>query len=401
MDKQLLKYVGILVGLLFIVIIFLIIFNGGSGKHTYTYDKIEEKMVKAAKNYVADKKKLNIDVLPDSPYSDPTELTANQLANDGYMKSLSEYVADDVKCVGSVKIYNAGNNKYDYVPELDCGVKHQSMKLADKVIEDNEGGTTIGSGLYQRINGEFIVDDRELNMFNSDDYEYVFRGDDVNNFIKIDDNLWRIVSIDSENNMLLIFNSRAQKATVWDDRYNEEIAKYQGINNYEDNGLESSIYKTLKEFYNGTLTLDSREELSEKMYHYMVPMDLCIGKRSEQDEDISGKLECSVILEDQYVGLLPAYYFMSASLDPNCNTLTSKSCGNYNYLTEFDDYWWLLTADSESSNSVYNVETNYVELSLCSYKSSVKPTIMLGSRAVFQEGDGSLDNPYQIKYYNE
>ena len=130
-------------------------------------------------------------------------------------------------------------------------------------------------------------------------------------------------------------------------------------------------------------------------------MNLCIGKRSVEDTDISGNVECSVILEDQLVGLLPAYYYMSASLDPNCETITSKSCGNFNYLSQFDDFWWLMTANSANTNEAYTVSKKYAEASLCNYKADIRPTIKLGSRAVYLEGDGSKDNPYQIRFYNE
>ena len=33
--------------------------------------------------------------------------------------------------------------------------------------------------------------------------------------------------------------------------YNEQVAKYQGVNTYEQNGLESTAYKAVKDFYNG------------------------------------------------------------------------------------------------------------------------------------------------------
>ena len=31
----------------------------------------------------------------------------------------------------------------------------------------------------------------------------------------------------------------------------------------------------------------------------------------------------------------------------------------------------------------------------------VRPIIKLGSRAVYKSGDGTLDNPYEVKFYNE
>lgn len=400
MDKKLIRYVAIFVGVVILLMILMLIFNSASGGTKYSYEKIEDKLVNAAKKYVEAKKKQNIDILPESPLSDPLYLSATVLANEGYIKDLSEYAKDETTCVGGVNIYNAGDGNYDYIPELTCGTYHETVKLVDKIISDNDSGVTHGSGLYLRVDGKFITDEQDL-YTSSEDLEYVFRGDDVNNYVKIDDNVWRIVSIDANNDMLLIFNEHSQRAIAWDDKYNEEEAKYQGVNTFESNGLESTAYKAIQEFYNGTLVLKDRETYSPKTKYLTVPMNLCIGKRSVEDTDISGNVECSVILEDQLVGLLPAYYYMSASLDPNCETITSKSCGNFNYLSQFDDFWWLMTANSANTNEAYTVSKKYAEASLCNYKADIRPTIKLGSRAVYLEGDGSKDNPYQIRFYNE
>ena len=399
MDKKMIKYVAILVGLIVLTILFLLITNSIKGGVKYSYEDIETKLVTAAKKYVENKKKNNINVLPDAE-GDSFTLSANTLINEDYLDDLSSYAKDDVVCNGSVEIFNAGNNNYDYVPNLICGnVYRTSVKLAEKVVEDNDSGVTQGSGLYQRVNGKFVTDYSDLTGGGSDSFEYVFRGDDVNNYVKIDDNLWRIVAIDDSDNVLLIFNSHSQRAMAWDEKYNEDVNKYHGINTYESNGLESNAFKSVNEFYGETVVLRDREVYSPKTKYLITPMDLCIGKRSPDDSDLSGKSECSVILENQKMGLLPAYYYMSASLDSGCTSVVSKNCGNYNYLSQFDDYWWLLTANSENTNEAYTVSKKYVESSLCNYKADIRPIIKLGSRVLYSDGNGTLSNPYTVKYY--
>ena len=152
-------------------------------------------------------------------------------------------------------------------------------------------------------------------------------------------------------------------------------------------------------FYNGEVVLMDKEPYSEKTRYLTVPMSLCVGKRNQTDSDISGSIECQTILENQYVGLLPAYYYMSASLDDSCNSIVSKNCGNYNYLSYFDDYWWLLTANSENTNEAYNISRKFAESTLCSSRSNIRPIIMLGSRAIYDSGDGTENNPYIVKYF--
>ena len=401
MDKKLMKYGIYLFGALIVIIILALLFNTATGGSKLTYDKIEEKMVTAAKKYVASKKNQGIDILPESPLSDSSYLSANLLVNEGYLKDISEYAKDETICVGGVNIYNAGDNRYDYNPELTCGSFYETKKLVDKVLSDNDNGITHGSGLYIKSNGKFITDENELNIVNADEIEYVFRGDSVNNYVKIDDNLWRIVSIDNSNNLLLIFNEHSQRSIAWDDKYNENSGKYQGINNFENNGLESTSYKAIKDIRDGVLVLKDREKYSEKNNYLSVPMDLCVGKRSANEKDKSGKVECQKVLENQMIGLLPAYAYMSASLDPNCDTITSKNCGNFNYLSSFDNYWWLLTANSGNTNEAYTVSKKYAESVYCNYKADIRPTIKLGARAIYQDGNGTLDSPYTIKFYGD
>lgn len=397
MDKKMIKYVCILVGLLilgfFILWLSSQLKNGGAGKK-YTYNDVENKIAEAAKKY-ADK---NPGILP-TALGTSTILSTSSLIDNGYLKDLSSYISDDVNCNGSVEIFMAGNDIYNYIPELICGTKYETSKLVNKVLEDNNYGEIQGPGLYLRVDGRFVDDYNEL-VTNTgvDDFEYIFRGDSVNNYVKIDDNVWRIISIDSYNNMLMIFDSHTQKVSAWDDRFNDSVNKNQGINNYSLNRIDSRIKTVVDDFYNGNVALEDRIAYSDKTKYLTVTMDLCIGKRSKETSDLTGVEECSDVLENQYVGLLPAYYYMSASLDPGCTSIVSKNCGNFNYLSDFDDYWWLLTANSENSYESYVVSKKYVEPSLCSYKASVKPIIKIGSRAIYESGNGSASDPYVIKF---
>jgi len=396
MDKSMYKYVGILVGLLVLVIVFMWFTSLISNGRTYTYEEVEAKLVEATKRYVEDYP----GVLPSTPNTSNT-ISASALIENGYIKDLSSYTKDEtVICNGSVDIFLSNLDNYNYVPSLYCGAKYETIKLADKVAADNDYGVVSGSGLYQRVNGKFITDEQDLsNTGSADTFEYVFRGDEVNNYVKIDENYWRIVSISDTNDIYMIYVGTVQKSSPWDDRYNELVDKNQGINVYEDSGIKSRVMQKVEEFYNGEVILKNKEPYSEKTKYLITPMDICVGKRSTTATDISGKIECSKILEEQYVGLLPAYYYMSASLDDNCTTIVSKSCGNYNYFSDFDDYWWLLTANEEITNEAFAVSQKSVDTFYCSNKSSVRPTILLGSRAAYESGSGTYEDPYIVKYF--
>ena len=185
MDKKMYKYIAILLGLIVLLVIFMWLTNLITGGSKLSYVGLEEKMVSATKKYV--EKYPN--VLPSSPNSSIT-ISSTNLINEGYINELNSYLNNEnIICNGSVEIFLSNDDYYDYVPNLSCGNLYSSIKLYDKVIADNEYGIVSGSGLYQRVNGEFILDENKLtDPGNSESFEYVFRGDEVNNFVKIDDN---------------------------------------------------------------------------------------------------------------------------------------------------------------------------------------------------------------------
>ncbi len=398
MDKKMFKYVGIFVIVLVVFVLFALISNFLTGGAKYSYSKIEEKMVAAAKKYVKDMPGIIDGASPNSS----TTISSLVLVDKGYLKDLSSLAKDDVICAGEVIVYKTLDGVIDYAPNLRCGNKYESMSLANQVIKDNGGGVINGAGLYQRVDGKFVTDYYDLsNSSSSSSFEYVFRGDNVKNYVKFDDNIYRIVAIDENNNLTLIFNSYLRKFLPWDDRYNTDIDKNYGINDYEKNGIKSRAMEHVESFHNKTAVLLNKEKYSEKVDHYLVGIDLCVGKRSISDRDVSGKIECKKILYDQNAGLLPAYYYMGASLDSNCTSITAKECGNYNYFSSFDDSWWLLTANSEDSSEAYVVNKKSVDSESCRGKYGIRPIIKIGSRVLYSEGDGSLDNPYVVKYFDD
>lgn len=397
MEKKLYKYLAIFGGGLLLIILFLIIIVSLTGGRSYKYEEVEEILVKAAKKYAKEHQA----VYPLNP-GESYVISSSILASNGYMDELADYISDDdVVCTGNVEIFHASLNNYDFVPTYRCGNKYSTIKLAEQILKDNEYGVISGSGLYERVDGNFVLNEEDF--ANGDNYtslEYVFRGDEVNNYVQIDDMYFRIVSIDEQDNILVIYDSAIKTASSWDNRYNEDVDKTQGINIYEQNGIKSRVMEQVESFYNGDAVLLDKIELSEKIKYMTSPMDLCVGKRSTSDSDTSGKIECSTILEKQNAGLLAAYQYMSASLDDECKTVLSHNCGNYNYLSQYNDYFWLLTGNGDNTNESYLVARIFVDSTICSAKNSIKPVILLGARSLYLEGTGTYTNPYKIKTYN-
>ena len=390
MDKQMIKYLGILVALIVCIIVFFAI--TGSINAKLDYREMETLLVKAARNYAKDNPK----ILPTSEDSSQPSINAKTLENLGYISDLSSYAKDDTTCTGEVEIYQTYPGVYNYVPRLSCGEKYYNYKtLSEKIIEDN-GIASHGAGLYARYDGKFLTDDNDIDILPAD--EYVFRGDSVNNFIKVETTYWRVVSIDKEGNLLAILVSDLGSSTNWDNRYNIETKSYEGINDYENNGIKSNAMQAVENVLAEKIRLAS-DLYSSRVKYLISKYDLCVGKRSLDDEGRDGKIECKKVLENQFGGLLPAYYYMSASLDENCTKLSSKSCGNYNYLASYTSTsWWIMTADSDSTNGCYLVESRTVKPTECFYIYDFKPVVKFGSRSIYSAGKGTKADPYIIRY---
>lgn len=365
--KRLLKVVGIISGILILIFVLVLLLNIIIGRN-YTYDQIEQILKNAAIKYYQVQ-----DVLLPSNEKEKSEVDATTLASDDYklMKPLSK-LKKNASCTGKVVVEKI-NNKYIYTPYLDCGSSYKTEELY-KAIKNKNKIVTSGNGLYE-MNGE-----------------YVFRGDSVNNYVKLSKGLFRIVKITSENKILLIPEFDEYYSDVWDDRYNLEMEYSSGINSYRPSRMRdilANIYSGKSEDFN-LLTDTDRQKLTT--------FSFCIGKRSAEEENNTGSVECADFVENQMIGLLTVFDYINASIDTNCKNTLSKSCQNYNYLKIKDTAWWLSTTPSFDTNDVYYVnEDGYITYSNASTLNIIRPTIMLNNNVMIRSGKGTKDSPFILK----
>ena len=301
----------IIIKISFLILIIVIIFGGAFlyNKFFYkrSYTEIENIMLDAAKSHMSKHK----GDLP-KELNESVSLSVKDLVKEEEMKDISEYTKDESShCNGNVIVTNI-NNSYRYTPILSCKNKNVTNKFID-YIKENEKIVESGNGLYN------------LNE------ELVFRGDNVNNYLKLSGKVYRIVKFSSDE-AVIIFTDKDENV-IWDNRYNVEKGGVYGINDY-------SVSK-VRDYLNGIYTESDYFDDSSK--NLIVSYDLAVGKRSSKDTDKSGQIEKSAIMEHQFIGLLPIYDYLNASLDANCETTISPSCVNYNYLAKFQSSWWTVT----------------------------------------------------------
>lgn len=359
----------IIAGVFFISVI-IILFGGALiyNKYFYkkTYNQMEEMLVKAAQEYLNEFK----EELPSKP-NDYVEITENMLVNTNKIKNIDNYIKNaNTTCSGSVFVTNINGN-YRYVPKLDCGQNYYKTTTFIDYIKKNINIVESGNGLYN-LNDELV-----------------YRGDNVNNYIKINNKNYRIVKF-SDDYPVIIYTEKADTIS-FDDRYNIEKDDTAGVNDYE----VSRMRDYLNNLYNAT---GKDALLTDANKLMIVQHDLPIGKRSVEDTDNSGTIEKSKILTEQYIGLLPVYDFLNASTDTNCVNINSKACSNYNYLSKYRFNWWTMTANNKNTYEVYRVAGKGIARSNnASTMGYVRPVLYLAKDVIYVSGNGSSENPFIVK----
>ena len=363
MDKKKLIYIISGVAAVMVVLIIIIAIVSSLSKKTLSYSKIEDTLKNSAISYFKD----NETALPNNE-GGSTTVDASTLSNGGYMKELSLLTKEGISCSGKV-IVTKNKDQYLYSPILSCGDEFQTKKFIDVVLKDNPVITS-GDGLYQ------------------DGDSYFFKGEEIYNYVKLDNSLWRILDIDSEGYARLIYvGKNTEDKYIWDDRYNIEEDDYVGINDYS----VSRMRQILLDFdSNGQyITKATKSNLAYKTW--------CVGKRSSTNTSLNNDEECTEKLEGQLFGLPYVSDYARVSIDKNCNTIDDESCGNYNYLMASSLSSWTLTAQKEKTHKVYTVSGNGYSISNAANEKYIRPTVYMSNNAIYSSGDGTSQSPYEIR----
>ena len=365
-ENPLIKKLIIGTGIFLLIVIFLMIFFSCSSKgKIYSYNEIEKILIQKTKTAYGKDGNL-------PSVNQKIDISIEELVNKGLVKTINEYTQDETtSCSAKVTIYN-NNGYYLYEPNINCGEKYKTKTLQETLIKDSLVET--GNGLYK-------VND-----------EYIFKGDNVNNYIKLNEVLYRIISINSDGSVRLMENKKNSENTMttWDDRYNTEKQYNAGINNYSSNGLNSRIKDKIHNIYEG-------DTYTDDVKAYFINKESCIGKRSINELENTGIYECAVKSESYPISILALYEYSRASLDPNCTGIVNSSCTNYNYFTSISNGFWTLTADKDTSYKAYKISGGSVMKSNASNPAYLLIVINIdGNTVINSEGNGSFINPYVI-----
>lgn len=200
--------------------------------------------------------------------------------------------------------------------------------------------TTINDGLYK------------------EDNNYIFKGTDVNNYLEYSGYLFRIISVDENNNVKAITDKSLTSLAFGIDDYNTSYIKSWLNNEGEHEGI---FYKSLNNPTN-----------------YLVDTNFCTETLEEDSK------ECKDNSSD-LTGLLSLIEYRHAG-------------GSKSYLNTSEN-WWLANTSKEGNWYVYsNGKINDVSHSGKEYYSyGVKPVVTFKGTIAVTKGDGTKINPYKIE----
>ncbi|MBP3634966.1 MAG: hypothetical protein J6J17_00705 [Bacilli bacterium] len=360
--ENILKIITIIVVFIVVIVLFTIFSGAKGGSKIKTYSQLEERLVSSAKKYLNDNPKL----VP-SRDGETIKVNLDTLVNAEYIDKIYSIEDENIECSGYVQVvYN--NESNDYIPYIKCGKYYETKTIAD-YIKGNEQISTTDDGLYQ--NGD----------------KYVFKGENPNNYLKLGERIYRIIEINNKNELRLISTEKYSNYIVWDDRYNIERDRNDGINDYSKSRLKDSLENiyTDSEFF-------SKQEKEKIIEH-----NVCIGKKSINDYSIDGSVECSAEYPNQRVSLLQLNEYARASIDPNCKDTNSKSCSNYNYFESINSVHRTITAVLDNTYQVYYISDGIVSVTRAASSFSIYPVVYIDSSSIYNSGNGTLEKPYVVR----
>ena len=363
-DKKFLILIGLIIFLPLFTIVLTSIMRGCQNRGS-SYNLYEKNMIKAAEKYF---KRNHTE--PDKE-GEFVRVSLDTLVSNNYIKSSSSSLKDS-SCTGYVTARLNGSsvekNKggfVNYLVNLECQ-KYKTETLASLLKKDI---VTSKSGLYKVGN------------------EYIFKGDEVKNYITFHDKNYRIMGITSDGFVKMIKVDNEPVSKTWDSKYNIEVKQSYGKTIYSD----SNILKSLTNDY----LYDKK--ISKEARKHIVATDTCIGKRSINDITISKQIDCQETIPNQFISLIGVSDFALASADPDCNNITTRSCNNYNYLKNIAYETWTTNAVTENSYEVLTLNGGVIMPEIANKYMKYNIIIHIDANEKIQSGIGTEEEPYLIK----
>ena len=241
----------------------------------------------------------------------------------------------------------------------------------DKILENYSKIISIIGGT---VDGLYDIDD-----------EYIFRGNNPNNYVKLGNGgeTYRIISLDKNDKTIKLIKVSPESSSYSKNNSNEfttsSISEYllnfitQGnLNKYSSKVIESNKWK------NGIIDINTT-------------MNYQVLKSVEATSSVANRL-----------GLINVSDYVISSLDNTCiNDIINPSCKNNNYLYNLFTSSSVWTMDNSTSGKIITIEngvvTNHTLNSSTDSSYRIYPIVILKRSVTIKSGIGTSSSPYIIE----
>ena len=312
---------------------------------------------------------------------------------------------------GCIRVrYNLDNKKYNYIyeekkcptyasesnTEDEYGYIIYSYDKSSKQFQKEESSKEVVS------TGKFIVDNNLIRVVGQTDSglydmgtEYVFKGNEVNNYVTLTGNddsgtrstSWRILSINKSDYSVKLISANSIASNVWDSN-GSNIFKNSTIDNLllskvDDNGIA----------YNNSKIINNDFEVG-KVVNSEFSIDALKSELSSKTTEDN--------ISSQKVGTISVLDYVNASANTACNSnYLSDSCNQNNYLKDMfgsTNTTWTLNTDG---NQVWYISaTGNLGLANSTDNKQIYAVVRLSSNTHItntDNGTGASNNPFVIK----
>ena len=330
---------------------------------------------------------------------------------------------------GNAKVSITGKGKFDGLKITNGTKENAEVKEITK--------PTYGMKATEYISNLYDYDGEGLKIDNTPDQNIRYYGSDPNNYVRFNNELWRIIGVFG-NNVKLIRSEKLGDLS-WDSSESSVNNGY-GVNEWSQADLQVYLNKmyyggdTTVTCYNGsknqttTCPTGTIDETLKSLIDYHIwntgapnynelynsttkTYDTVAFYRAERGNQTgkicNGGSGCNDNVNRTtswtgYIGLPYVTDYAYASSESDCETKIDQSvykCKNNNWMHRSDSTWYLSPrADPGSANVVWRVNSGgNAGGDRASRLLSVFPTIYLKSNILIESGNGTSSNPYILK----
>ena len=329
---------------------------------------------------------------------------------------------------GIAKVSITGKGKFDGLKITNGTKENAEVKEITK--------PTYGMKATEYISNLLEYDGERLKKDNTPDENIRYYGSDPNNYVRFNNELWRIIGVFG-NNVKLVRSEKLGELS-WDSSASS-VNNGRGVNEWSQSDLKNYL-NTM--YYGGTSVTcynrqnnqtttcptnkldetskslidnhiwntgainwgdvyDSTTELFDTVEFYNAERGSVNGKICSSSNNCNDTVERTITWTG-YVGLPYITDYAYASSENDCNTKIDKSstykCKNNNWMHYGQDTWMLSPdANPDFARAVWGVYGGDVNSYGAALPLSAFPTIYLKSNILIESGNGTSSNPYILK----